>query len=107
MLLFFWHVNSQESEAFLIWQLWPKAWASAMEIKQRQDPMVVFQIGKLRQSGAFISCSEGRIGPWEYQNILCPLIGLLGMSIQIGKCLRTSISIWKLWPSQDIIAYNI
>ena len=85
------------------------ALASAMEIKQRQDPMVVFQIGKLRQSGAcaFISCSEGRIGPWEYQNILCPLIGLLGMSIQIGKGLRTSISIWKLWPSQDIIAYHI
>lgn len=43
--------------AFLIWQLWPKAWASAMEIKQRQDPLVVFQIGKLRQSGALAKSS--------------------------------------------------
>jgi len=36
----------------LIWQLWPGAWSSVLPKKPR-DPMVIFEVGKLRQSGAF------------------------------------------------------
>eukprot|EP00438_Fugacium_kawagutii_P032882 Skav216141 [mRNA] locus=scaffold1946:408849:415570:- [translate_table: standard] len=44
--------------AYLIWQLWPKAWASTMDIKRQQDPMVVFQVGKLRRALATSSVPE-------------------------------------------------
>lgn len=45
------------SKALLIWQLWPGAWSSVLPKKPR-DPMVIFEVGKLRQSGAFFSCTE-------------------------------------------------
>ena len=52
MLPFIWG-----SKALLIWQLWPGAWSS-VEPKKPRDPMVIFEVGKLRESGALFSCTE-------------------------------------------------